>query len=320
MRPLSQKGEEEEEEEEEDEGYEEPDWVGGSVMEVDGYTYSGMDDEGYGSDESPLFASSSPATSPLHSDDPQPILPQVGASSQRMEKGRSCQDWLQLFMDAFMVRGTHSLVQWLLDLRTYGLKIHYSNTMPGQIGWTGTDTLLYQQLQFSMGDFRGFVHGLVHSTRQLLRESMLLGDQPGAGRIPPVPWPHLWDDPTKTRLGWSFLRDQRTWWPVDGTRWLRMRVAEEMQLQQRFIQSHWGQWNWNTIDQYLRAVARFQEKLGVLVHVMAGQPAWAPELLSIWHWNTENVHWNVFIKDGMVALVTWYHKGFYASNDVKVIH
>lgn len=155
-----------------------------------------------------------------------------------------------------MVHGTHSPMQWLLDLRMYGLKIHYSNTMPGQIGWMGVDTLLYQQLQFSMGDFRGFIHGLVHSTR----------------------------------------------------------------LQQRFIQTHQGQWNWDTIDQYLRAVAQFQEKLGVLVHVTAGQLARAPELLSIRHWNTENVHRNVFIEDGMVALVTRYHKGFYASNDVKVIH
>ena len=71
MQPLSQKGEGEEEE---DEGYEEPDQVGGSAIEVDGYIYSSMDDEGYGSDESPLFTSSSPMTSPLHSDDPQPIL------------------------------------------------------------------------------------------------------------------------------------------------------------------------------------------------------------------------------------------------------
>lgn len=55
MRPLSQ-----EEEEDDDEGYEEPDRVGGSAMEVDGYIYSGMEDEGYGSDESPLFTSSSP--------------------------------------------------------------------------------------------------------------------------------------------------------------------------------------------------------------------------------------------------------------------
>lgn len=46
-----------------------------------------------------------------------------------------------------------------------------------------------------------------------------------------------------------------------------------------------------------------------------------PELLSIQHVNTDN-NWqrNIFIEDGMVVFVTAYHKGFYASNDVKIVH
>ncbi|KAA8651125.1 uncharacterized protein ATNIH1004_000003 [Aspergillus tanneri] len=72
--------------------------------------------------------------------------------------------------------------------------------------------------------------------------------------------------------------------------------------------------------QYLQRVARFKEKLAVLVHVVGGQPGRAPELLSLQHVNTEtNQRRNVFIKDGMVTLVSAYHKGFYASNDVKVV-
>lgn len=64
----------------------------------------------------------------------------------------------------------------MLDLRTYGMKIHYSNTTPGHVGWAGPDQLLYKDLQFSMGDFRGFVHGLVSAARKMLREDILLGD------------------------------------------------------------------------------------------------------------------------------------------------
>lgn len=29
---------------------------------------------------------------------------------------------------------------------------------------------------------------------------------------------------------------------------------------------------------------------------------------------------NVFIEDGLVVVASKYHKGFYASNDVKIIH
>ncbi|CEL06420.1 hypothetical protein ASPCAL09597 [Aspergillus calidoustus] len=54
---------------------------------------------------------------------------------------------------------------------------------------------------------------------------------------------------------------------------------------------------------------------------MGGQPAWAPELLSIQHVNTQaSQHRNIFIEDGLVTAVTAYHKGFHASNDIKLIH
>ncbi|KAA8642686.1 uncharacterized protein ATNIH1004_009438 [Aspergillus tanneri] len=104
------------------------------------------------------------------------------------------------------------------------------------------------------------------------------------------------------RRGMELLRDQRTSWPVDGPQWIMERIRTEPDMQ------------------YLQRVARFKEKLAVLVHVVGGQPGRAPELLSLQHVNTEtNQRRNVFIKDGMVTLVSAYHKGFYASNDVKVV-
>jgi hypothetical protein len=36
-------------------------------------------------------------------------------------------------MDRFMVRGSHSPMQWMLDLRTYMLKIHYNTTSRGHV-------------------------------------------------------------------------------------------------------------------------------------------------------------------------------------------
>jgi hypothetical protein len=57
------------------------------------------------------------------------------------------------------------------------------------------------------------------------------------------------------------------------------------------------------------------------MHATAGQLAWALELLSIQYYNTTNSQrQNIYIEDGMVTFVTAYHKGFHASNDVKIIH
>ena len=56
----------------------------------------------------------------------------------------------------------------LLDWRTYGLKVHYNTTAPGHVTWMGTERLLYKNLDFTMGQFRGMVHGLVSAARGLL--------------------------------------------------------------------------------------------------------------------------------------------------------
>ena len=107
----------------------------------------------------------------------------------------------------FMVRGSHGPVQTLLDWRTYGLRVHYNTTTPGHITWQGADELLYKELRFTMGDFRGFVHGLAGVTRDLLDRLLFTSAEQPA---PTIPWDRLYDDPTQPRTGWSFLRDSRT--------------------------------------------------------------------------------------------------------------
>lgn len=58
-----------------------------------------------------------------------------------------------------------------------------------------------------------------------------------------------------------------------------------------------------------------------MVQFIWGQPARAPELLSIQHENSYvGGIWNMFIEDGMVVLVAWYYKGYQMSGDVKIIH
>jgi hypothetical protein len=45
---------------------------------------------------------------------------------QRRPKG--CLQFVQEIIDKFIVRGSYGPMQWMLDLRTYRLKIHYNTT------------------------------------------------------------------------------------------------------------------------------------------------------------------------------------------------
>ena len=82
-------------------------------------------------------------------------------------------------------------MQWMLDLRTYGMKIHYNTTTDGHIDWQG-DLVLYNKIQFTMSEFRCMVHGLVAEAKRILREELLFAEDE---EIPPIPWEKLRDDP-----------------------------------------------------------------------------------------------------------------------------
>ncbi|RHZ49046.1 uncharacterized protein CDV56_103939 [Aspergillus thermomutatus] len=236
-------------------------------------------DEGYDSEDA-MAPRSSPPTSSIHSDDP---LPTVDMHRQGY-------------------RPFQEQVTWMM---------HY----PGHVMWMGDDQLLYQQIAFTIGDFRGFIHGLVTAAQEILGQ-LCMQDY---DQMPPIPWTALYDDPSQSQPGWNFLQDARTQWPVDGSRWMINQVRAEPAMQQQFMRG--SQFHPPAIQQYWQRVAQFKEKLAIMVHVTAGQPARAPELLSIQHTNTANsMRRNIYMEDGMVTFATAYHKGFHATNDVKIIH
>jgi hypothetical protein len=69
-------------------------------------------------------------------------------------------------------------------------------------------------------------------------------------------------------------------------------------------------------------VSRFKEELLALVHLTAGAPARGTEVLSIQHTNGDDsrAQRGIFVENGMVALMTRYHKGYSSSQKMKVIH
>ena len=74
---------------------------------------------------------------------------------------------------------------------------------------------------------------------------------------------------------------------------------------------------------YLSTVNAFLEQLLLLVHLTGGQPARGTELLCIQHSNATDVSGgirNIFIENGLVSFVTYYHKGYSITGTTKIIH
>ncbi len=245
------------------------------------------------------------------------------SSSELAEEGNAivsqgCLSHVRQMMDKFMVRGSHDPMQWMLNLRTYGLKIHYNTTSEGHIDWVGNQ-ILYKSIQFSMSEFRGMIHGLVGESRRMLMKDLIFEDD--GSNTPRIPWQSLRDNPIENTRGWNFIQDVRNQL-VDEQGWLFDRIGQNENVKRKFIKSGRGlTWNRAGIEGYMHQVVEYREKLLVLIHVTGGQPARAPELLSVRHSNTiKGEHRNVFVEDGLMVFVTRYHKGYAVSGDVKVIH
>ena len=213
--------------------------------------------------------------------------------------------------DAFMIRGSQCSMQWILDRRAYGMKIHYTSTAEGHIDWVG-DQIRYKGIEFDMDQLRSMVDGLVGQAYQAMEEVLMVPEQ----TTPPIPWSPLRDDPTREGMGHNFVYDERNPWPVDGSVWLVDRLIEQGVFRQRGeIMSK------KKIEEWLERVDRLRALMLTCVHITGGQPARGPEILSVRHSSSgDGEGRNIFIEDGMVVLVTRYHKGYNISGDVKVIH
>jgi hypothetical protein len=247
------------------------------------------------------------------------------------------QDMASRFVMLTGVGGRPSPMDSVMRLRTFGLAIRNDTAADGTVDWVG-DKVLCGTSSFTMGQLRGMVQGLLVRTRRLLLKELMLLEVEGAGRLPAIRWEAIFDNPAELKDGWSFLQDGRNRWDVDGKQWLHERIADEDGLRQQFIGGGDGEssssgdgngdgneqrpvWKADRLKSYAKALDRFRGYLLVLVHVTGGQPGRATELLSIRHANGRDKSGRgVFVENGLVAMVTGYHKGYAKSGRTKIVH
>ena len=207
----------------------------------------------------------------------------------------------------------------MLDLRTYGLRVHYETTNEGKVEWID-DELLYKAIRFTMPEFRSFVHGLINDVERLVYQDLLFDER--RTNTPPVRIKALQDDPSNSVPGWNFLQDPRNKHIFHTQDWLINHIALDKQRQAIFkLRGLEGRPNRSGIKTYLNQVKVLLHKLLVLIHVVGGQPARGTEMLSIRHSNTVvGKHRNIFIIHGMVAFVPQYSKCSRHAGRSKVIH
>lgn len=164
----------------------------------------------------------------------------------------------------------------------------------------------------------------MHKAQRQLETLFLLGrDEERAEVVPRVALHRIHDNPTVVTQGWNFTKDNRNEDTLpSGDTWLMRRVLHLDRLRDRFCSVRGCQgveWDSREVEWYRSQVDSFLETLLLLVHMTAGQPARGTEITGLQHTNTL-FHRNIFVEDGLIALVTSSHKGYTCTGTTKIIH
>jgi hypothetical protein len=220
----------------------------------------------------------------------------------------------------------------MLKLRTYGLAIQMRTPAIGGVSWSG-DEIIFNGTRVGVESIISTVQSTVLECCGILKEELLYteveeeallsGGRGADGELPEIPWADVLDNAADFTIGWSLVDDLLR--RVPRTKgWLVRRIQRDESLRRRWVNevsSEGISFRDETASGYGRALERFLEGLLFLVHLSSGQPARAPELLTMRFRNTaDGGVRNIFMDRGLVMTVTGYHKGYSRSEELKIVH
>lgn len=91
---------------------------------------------------------------------------------------QSCRELLEQLHSRFLAVSTATPMDWVLRLRLYGRGIGRRMTVEGCINWIG-ETVIYQDIELSMSDFRRLVHKLYEEAQGILLADLLFVENAG---------------------------------------------------------------------------------------------------------------------------------------------
>ncbi|KAG8664705.1 uncharacterized protein FPOAC1_013485 [Fusarium poae] len=217
-------------------------------------------------------------------------------------------------------------MDWIYEARTYGMYIRFNTPAGGTVDWDG-DRIKYRKTRFRMSQLTEMLHALTREAREHLATLTMVDD---VDQLPRIPWLAVEDDHSEDRVGYSFLSDERNHeWVKKGNDWVMNQIIDTQPHGQG--QARRKVWIDNgrrdgkpfqarAVQSYGQTFNGFMERMFILMYMMS-QPGRVTEITGIRHQNTMNggVR-NILAHNGMMCIVTLYHKGFRLTGQAKVIH
>jgi len=171
----------------------------------------------------------------------------------------------------------------LLRMLKFRRKIRNRTKGESRVRWVG-ETIMIDQVKFSMTDLRTAVHGLLQTAKRRMRVDLMRLDEEDGGvdKMPKIDLTQIKDAPGEMGEGFSFLSLKENDWEVDGYQWMigRLqdyvgRVEVDEDGKKKLILKG------RVVKDWIAKLKQFKEELFVLVHLTGGAPARGTEIVSI---------------------------------------
>lgn len=233
----------------------------------------------------------------------------------------------------FMVGGGEGIqtipIQFIVRLRNYGMAAHNNTATRGSVSWDKED-IVFKGSRINILNVQGMLQTALRQAESVLYKNLLFckgftDQSPAALGLPVIPWDELLDNAANIAIGLSLVDSLYRHDNGASKGWVFQKIWTDNARRGAWVQSITTgadmELNPKVACRYGIAVERLLELLLFLIHLSYGQPARAPEILTVRYKNTaDRGVRNVLVDQGLVMIVTGYHKGFSRSERLKVIH
>ena len=168
----------------------------------------------------------------------------------------------------------------------------------------------HADLELRLPAWRQFLRDVLHEASELLENTLLFD----LSNLPTYTASSLHDNLTRTEPGWSFVQDPRNHLTLVKDSVLNYLRVDEGLRKHFFEERGRGESSQEELRsrrpamaEYLHADQRFLQLLAILIVMTAGLPPRRPELLGVL-WCNQEAPRNLYIYDGLLAVITSYHK------------
>ncbi|KAL5421406.1 hypothetical protein PMIN05_012584 [Paraphaeosphaeria minitans] len=231
-------------------------------------------------------------------------------------ENRNLADTFKAWVYNYLTTEYPTSMSWLINTARFISKFRYGENLDAFVHWNG-DTVTVRNIRTTLASFATMAGNEYEETSKILCQLTFVSAR---SDLPNIPWELLVEEPKNVTPGFSVFGPDNSNL-VHGADFVVENLIKGVGQESFLTTPLTNLRDFTQVQRYCNLVQKFLKHLLCLIHFTSGQPGRGTEVLSV---QLENSHAtgmrNIFLYNGLVAVVPRYHKGYNRDKTVKTIY